>query len=172
MVENKDVVTFEDAESTNINFNQDKQTFKSIILSHLNNILKYASCEFRGGYWEERPVIVAGGSTTTDIYVEDSREKYSNAVEAFADALYPYFDKKMKDSEAECIKELERQHFLYTIEVEIEIGDKKYIDRQFKNPNQKHFYRESRVKISRVLFRALCDFLHRKKYLEVGTLED
>lgn len=170
MTDNKDITTFEDAESNNINFTQDKQTFRSIILSHLSNILRFASCEFRGGYWEERPLNIQGG--VVKVYVEDSRETYSNSIDAFADALYPYFDKKMRDAETECIKELDEAYKFYTVEVEIKIANETYVDRNFQTLDKRVSYRNERVKISRKLFRALCDFLHRKKYLEVGTLED
>lgn len=172
MADNKDITTFEDAENSNINFNQDKQTFRSIILSHLNNILRFASVEFRGGYWEDRPVMMGNINGTVKVYVEDSREVYSNAIEAFADALFPYFDKKMRDAEEVCIKELEQTYNFYTVEVELKIAEETYIDRNFKDLDNRTSYRHERVKINRKLFRALCDFLHRKKYLEVGTLED
>jgi hypothetical protein len=164
-----DGVAFEDAETNNNFISQDKVSFRSIILNHLNNILRYSSVEWRGGFYEERPMTAQGGVIRT--YIDDSREIYSNAVESLADCLYPYFDKKMKDAENECVKELKESYDIYSQEVELKVNDDKYVER-LMSKDKKAFYRDDRVKISRKLFRHLCDFLHRKKYLEVGSLSD
>lgn len=169
MNETKDVVNFEDAETSNNFVSQDKQTFRSIILSHLNNIMKFASVEFRGGFYEERPLSMQGGIIRT--YIPDSRAVYYNAVDCLADALHPYFDKKMKEAEEECIKEENKAYDICSKTIELKVGEDIYEGKRLFSA-MKEQYRDERVNISRKLFRALCDFLHRKKYLEVGTLED
>lgn len=77
--------TFEDAESYSFNNLKDKITFRDIILQHLRRISQFASVEFRGGYWEikETPISTGGFSATitNKIYIPDTREVYSNAVE-------------------------------------------------------------------------------------------
>ena len=45
-------------------------------------------------------------------------------------------------------------------------------DRVFDEVNDRVFYRTERVKINRKLFRDLCSFLYRRKYLELGKIED
>jgi len=179
---NQNETNFEDAESYSYSFNKDKLTFKDIILQHLKKISQFASVEFRGGYWEIKEVPFSSGSgvvhsISNKVYVPDSREVYSNAVECLADMLYPYFDEEMKKAEQKCKKELEEAYNSNTILVEPERADedeeqeKAYI-RKFKNQSDKLSYRSERVKINRKLFRALCSFLYRKKYLELGSIED
>ena len=140
---------FEDAENTSFNYMKDKISFRDIILQHLKKISQLSSVEFRGGYWETTPIILQGASTYTKKYVPDSREMYSNAVECFADMLCPYFDKEMKKAEEEAEEEL----------------------KGLENSSKEEHSHKKR-KINKKLFRALCSFLFRKKYLELGSIED
>ncbi len=142
---------FEDAESYSSNFMKDKVTFRDLILQHLKRISQLASVEFHGGYWNDKMVSVGGGSTMVKIYVPDSREVYSNAVECFADMLFPYFDKEIIEQEEKCVTAIEE-------------SKEKSKDRITLSKAK----RES----NRILFRALCSFLFRKKYLELGSIED
>jgi hypothetical protein len=139
--------------------------FKDIVLQHLKKIGTLASVELRGGYWEEKPVVSGGGIITTKTYVPDSREIYSNAVEYFADILYPHFDKEMKEVEEEAEALIEESYKHNTT------ADSKG-DRIFSSMDNKAIFRERRVLINRKLFRELCSFLYRRKYLELGTVED
>jgi len=175
MPENED--QFVDAESYSMNFNKDQLSFKFIVLQHLQRIGQYASVEFRGGFWEEKPHPNIQVNSTIQVYVPDTREVYSNAVEYLADILYPYFDKDMKKSEEEAQKELQKAFENNTIVIEKDREDKniqegKIVDRIFKKQEDKVFYRSERVKINRKLFRNLCSLLYRKKYLELGKIED
>src|SRR3990167_4292813 len=163
---------FEDAESYSPNFMKDKITFRDIILQHVRQISKVASVEFRGGYWQTNGYGQEPNGTPFEIkiYVPDSREIYSNSIACLADMLYPYFDAKMSKAEGEIEKQL------------AEISGDKTEQRDKGNKVQKkgaerlskgtEEYRGARVKIQRKLFRELCSFLYRKKYLELGTIED
>lgn len=135
---------FEDAESYNSYFGKERLTFKDIILQHLKRISQLSSVEFRGGYFAKKLIPMPSGVTlTSEEYVPDTREIYRNAVDVLADMLAPYFDKTMRESEEKFQKEEKSQ----------------------KDKNEL-------LKIKRKLFRELCCFLFRKKYLELGTLED
>ena len=171
---------FQDAENYSGSYGKDAISFKDIILNHLRRISVFASCEFRGGFWEVRLIPVNFGSGTTlknRNYIPDTREVYSNSVEVFADMLYPYFDKQMNAAESEAVAALKKCFVDKTILVEptqegdVEDEPQKSV-RTFKNRDDKLSYRDLRVKINRKLFRALCSFLHRKKYLEIGNVED
>jgi len=153
-------VQFEDAEGFTYG-GKDKVQFKDIVLEHLRKIGIFGSCEFTGGYWhtQERPVSIGSTTTvmTTKTYIPDTREQYSNAVEYMADILFPHFDEEM-------VKAEER------LKIEIEEAYEKYKD-ETKSSNRNAF-RGERVTICRKLFRELCSFLYRKKYLEMGSMSD
>lgn len=168
---------YEDAESYSQNYMKDKITFRDIILQHLKKISQYASVEFRGGYWEIKPSPKPSSNIEYKIYIPDTREVYSNAVECFADMLCPYFDQEMKDAEQQAIIEEKEIYKNNTITKQPDREDQnpeeatKY-ERIFKDVGDRISYRAERVKINRKLFRALCSFLYRKKYLELGSIED
>jgi hypothetical protein len=168
---------FEDAESYSYNFSKEKLSFKDIVLLHLKKIGDYASVEFRGGFWQPKIINVGQGQKITDhFYVPDSREIYSNAVEYFADILFPYFDQEMKEAFDKAENELNEAFNDHTIEKEQTREEETHNEakkhRVFGGDTFKVSYRNIRVEINRRLFRALCCFLYRKKYLELGTIQD
>ena len=145
MPEKKERV-FEDAEQIKYGF--DKQlTFKLIVLQHVKKIGEFASVEFRGGYFDEKTELVGGLPLTKKVYVPDTREVYNNAVDYLADLLFPRFDTEMRAA---------------FVDAEKKIGE----------ISKEQDYRHEKRKINRVLFRELCCFLFRKKYLEIGSAED
>lgn len=166
MGENDDV-RFEDAESYNPNYLKDKLSFRDIILNHLRKISQFSSVEFIGGYWEDKPVMSPNSNMAIKVYVPDTREIYSNAVECFADMLAPYFDKEMKRAEeqAEQEKEQARKEYKDTCKG---IRSKGEIPDIFIRVE----FRDIKRKINKKLFRSLCSFLYRKKYLELGEIQD
>ena len=172
-----DDTQFQDVDSYAGGFDKDKITFKLIVLMHLKQIGHYASCEFRGGYWEEKPHPNIHCNATIRTYVPDTREVYSNSVEYLADILYPYFDEEMSKAFKKAEEDTDKAYNDNTIvkqpdrEDESEEETEEY-ERKFKDLNDRISYRSERVKINRKLFRALCCFLFRKKYLELGTIED
>jgi hypothetical protein len=165
---------FEDAETYNPNFMKDKITFRDIVLQHLRKISQFASVEFRGGYWEEKEVPLGNMQTLTQrTYIPDTREVYSNAVECLADLIAPYFDAEMRKAEAKAEKDIDRALTDNTIEVEADREDETPEEaRHFKTLDDKISFRSERRRILRGLFRALCCFLYRNKYLELGSIED
>lgn len=151
---------FEDAEAYQYNFDRNKLTFKDIILMHLKKIGEFASVEFTGGYWEKRSKMIGGAVVENKYYVPDTREVYSNAVEYLADMLSPYFDTNISKAEGEANKAIQKAWKDSTSE------------EHFQSTKDKISYRAERRAINRKLFRALCCFLYRKKYLELGSIED
>ena len=141
-----------------------KLSFREIVLLHLKKIGIFASVEFRGGFWQDK--IINNGSVVIKekIYISDTREVYSNAVEYLADLLYPHYDKKMKAKEMEIEKEKENAFKDKTI-----IKDENEV---FKNQENKIFYRSKRMQINKKLFRELSAFLKRTNYLNIGSIDD
>jgi hypothetical protein len=174
MIEND--TQFEDAESYNYSFDKNKLTFKDIVLLHLKKMTEYASVEMRGGYWETRNRMQGQQIFTDKIYVPDTREIYSNAVEVLADLLSPYFDGDMSKAEEEAEKMMNKAYNSNTVLVEEDREDQNEKEgeeyRRFNSVKDKQSFRSERRKINRKLFRALCCFLYRKKYLEMGSIED
>jgi hypothetical protein len=142
----------------------------------LKKISQFASVEFRGGYWEERTVYSGSVSNTIRTYIPDTREVYSNAVECLADMLFPYFDKEMLREEEKCKKAIEQAFNDNSVLVEPDREDETEAEEKvysnFKHTSNKISYRSETRSINRRLFRALCSFLYRKKYLELGSIED
>jgi hypothetical protein len=168
---------FQDAENFTADFSKDQLTFKIIVLQHLKKIGEYASVELRGGFWEVRPNPNPQINSETKIYIPDTREVYSNAVEYFFDILFPHFDKEMKKAGEEAERSLKEVFEKTTVFVEkdredttAEEGEEQ--DRIFDKVENRVFYRTERVKVNRKLFRDLCSFLYRRKYLELGKIED
>lgn len=163
---------FEDAESYNLNYMKDKITFRDIILQHLRKITMYSSVEFRGGYWDEKSVITGSVTNVLRTYIPDTREVYSGSVECLADMLFPYFDDEMREAEEKAKKALKEAFNDKSVVVEIEREGETKEERTFKSVPDKLSFRTIKRSINRNLFRALCSFLFRKKYLELGSIED
>ena len=168
---------FEDAENYSQNFGNESLSFREIILQHLKKISQFASVEFRGGYWEIKPDTSPSSNSEFKVYVPDTREVYSNSVECLADMLFPYFDETMIADEKRCKEEDKKAYTDNTIikQLDKEEDSEEEIKtqrRKFKDMKGRVSYRSLRVRIVRELFRDLCSFLHRKKYLEVGNMED
>ena len=163
----KEETQFQDAEGFNPTYNN-TLTFKDIVLQHLKKIGQFASVELRGGYWEHRPNPNPNMNMPIKTYVPDTRDIYCNAIEYLADVLYPYFDEEMKTIEKKIKENIAKSLQVHTRTNEEE--ENEFLI--FKSSADAVSYSISRTKHSRTLFRALCSFLYRKKYLEVGTLED
>src|SRR3989344_7569886 len=69
-------------------------TFKQIVLTHINRCVVNGSVEWHGGYWQE-----TGSNPVTRIYVQNSRDVYSNSVKMLRALLKGYFDKEMKEAD-------------------------------------------------------------------------
>ncbi len=176
MEQENEKVKFIDAESFT-GKGDEKITFREIVLSHVKKISQLASVEFRGGYWEHRPNPNPQISTTVDVYVPDSREIYSNAVEYLFDILYPHFDKEMLKSGEMAEEVMEEAYDDNTIIKEEDREDKnskegEEADRKFGSMNNRMSYRKKRRIINRELFREICCFLKRKDYLQGQIFEE
>jgi len=164
---------FEDGENYS-SFRKEGMSFKDIVLLHTRKITQLSCVEFRGGYWNinEIPVSVREFTTykTNKIYVPDSREEYSNAVEVFADLLFPHFDSQMKEAEEKLNAEMNKAYAEYNVISEEEQTAEEQAEEEMSS--DKPTYRTVRRNICRKLFRELCSFLYRRKYLEIGQIED
>ena len=138
---------------------EEKTSFREIVLQHVKRITVISSKELRGGYNETKVT----GNLSHSIYVPDSREEYGNAVNCLADLLLPHFDKKMRIAESRTDKDFEKE--------------RSSLVKEFKEKETNYSDTKQRVSVAKLnsrrkLFRALMKFLHRKKYLELGSVEE
>ncbi len=74
----------------------DSLSIKEIILRQIRKIGDISCKEFTGGYWQKKPVKIGGGAVFTEVYHEDVREAYCNAVDFLIDIIYPMSDDDLK----------------------------------------------------------------------------
>lgn len=75
----------------------EESSIKQIVLSHIKRIGQICCKEFTGGYWQKKPVKTQGGIFFSEMYIEDTREEYCNAINFLTDIVYPLSDKKFKE---------------------------------------------------------------------------
>jgi len=174
-VDKNKMVEFQDADTQVSTYGKDGLTFKAIVLHQLQKIVNLQSREMRGGFWQTKTIPVGNGMVKAEkFYVADAREEYGGAVDALHDLLIPYFDVKLKELD----KILKSQLKILKEDVidASSIDETEVLDNEFyTDPKNKLIianYRFKKLNISRRMFQGLCCFLHRKKYLELGSIED
>jgi hypothetical protein len=76
---------------------EQKYSIKEIILRHIRKISDLCCQEFTGSYWEKKPIKTSSGIMFSEVYHDDKREAYCNAVDFLIDVVYPMSDKKLKE---------------------------------------------------------------------------
>jgi hypothetical protein len=142
---------FDEGEKYSGSYQKDQLSFREIILQHLKKITEFSSVEWKGGYWEQRIIPMGSGGMTQKVYVPDTRDIYSNAVEVFGDLLFPHYDEEMKTED----KRIQNK-----------------IDAITKEEKSLEQFKQDKRKIMRDLFRQISCFLKRRRYLELGEVGD
>lgn len=76
---------------------EQKFSIKEIILRHIRKISDLCCQEFTGSYWEKKPIKTSSGIIFSEVYHDDKRLAYCNAVDFLIDIVYPMGDKKLKE---------------------------------------------------------------------------
>ncbi len=162
---------YQDADSYMPGAKKEKLSFKDIILGHVKTIGSHSSVEFRGGFYLS---VLTKAGDERQIYIPDTRETFSNSVIYLHSLLHAHFDKEMTKVSNEFIKRKREYEDEFmkksTVEESVILGDVYY-----KTDGDKILleeFRQRKLKLCIILFRQLCDFLYRKKYLEVLPIED
>ena len=71
-------------------------SIKTIVLRHISKISELMCKELTGAYWSRKPIKTPSGILFTEVYHEDLREAYCNAVNFLIDILEPLGDKDFK----------------------------------------------------------------------------
>ena len=142
-------------------------SFKEIVMLQLRKVTQFANVEWHGGYYT---------STTTktgqekEIYIQDSREVFSNSVYILTLLLKPKFDTdmdtalknfntKLKERQDKFIKESSPDE-------EVILGESFYTTDEDKILLET--YRNKKLKLHLSLFSEISKQLARLKYMELG----
>ena len=86
-IEIKEEADFDNSTGTSI---------KDIILRQIRKVGDLVSRELTGSYWEKKPVRTADGVMFSEVYHDDRREAYCNAIDFLIDILYPLGDDEFR----------------------------------------------------------------------------
>ena len=106
-------VKFIDADAWQGSGKNDAITFRDIVMRQVAKISQNANCELRGGYCEERPVMVGQIGTTAKVYLPDTIEVFNNSVEFLFDLIFPYSDGELKRAGQRADQEIEEAQKIY-----------------------------------------------------------
>ncbi len=142
-------------------------TFKDIVMSQLRRVTQLSSTEFRGGYYT---LVPTKSGVDKEIYVQDSREVFSNATYALALLLKPKFDEKMNEAfETFNTKLKARQKDFMdasSVDEEVILGETFYDNE--KDKILLETYRNKKLRLHLSLFAEISKQLSRVNYMELG----
>jgi len=75
---------------------EEKLSIKEIVLRQIRKIGDISCKEFTGGYWEKKPIKTGSGIMFSEVYHDDVREAYCNAIDFLIDLIYPMGDDELK----------------------------------------------------------------------------
>ena len=142
-------------------------SFKDIVMSQLRRVTQLGSTEFRGGYYTSVPT---KSGVDKEIYVQDSREVFSNATYTLALLLKPKFDKIMTTSFNNFNTKLKKRQKDFmgasSVDEEIILGETFYTNE--KDKILLETYRNKKVRLHLSLFTEISKLLGRLNYMELS----
>lgn len=140
--------------------------FRDVVMNQFNKVTSFSNVEFRGGFYTKVPTKEGGEK---EIYVQDSREVFSNACFALALILQPKFNKGMiehfeefRDTKdkitEECIKAT-------SVEENVILGDSFYESQEDKIIIEE--YKTKKLLLHLKLFANISQELSRHGYFEM-----
>lgn len=155
-----------DSDNGSFNFQKPAQ-FKEVVLTHLKKIAEISCCEMRGGY---NLIVTDRNGSEREVYIEDSRERYSNAVLTLAHILLGKFDKIMEKKYQEfydSIETIKGEFINKCSHDEVEIMGEGFYENSQDKVLLEH-YKIKKLKIYQDLFAELSLLLGRLNYMEIG----
>ena len=139
---------------------------KEIVMRQFNKLCTLSNVEFRGGFYT-RAVDTLGKSS--DVYVPDSREVFSNGIYTLALILEPDFDKEMKEQWQKFHNDLKviQDNFMNKTEIkeEIILGDEYYTN--IKEKVALETYKVKKMSLYLGLFLQISKQLNRLQYYDL-----
>jgi len=81
-----------------IDYSDDKKiSMQEIVLRHIKKISDICCKEFTGGYWEKKPIRTPNGIMFSQVYHNDVREAYCNAIDFLMDIVYSASDETLQE---------------------------------------------------------------------------
>ena len=142
-------------------------SFKDIVMSQLRRVTQLGSTEYRGGYYTTVPT---KSGVDKEIYVQDSREVFSNAVYTLALLLKPKFKTDMNTAFDNFNTKLKARQKDFmgasSVEEEIILGETFYTDE--KDKILLETYRNKKLRLHLSLFAEIAKELGRLNYMELS----
>lgn len=142
-------------------------SFQDIVMIQLRKVTNLANVEFRGGFYTSVPT---RDGMEKEIYVQDSREVFGNALYILALLTEPKFDKKMKEKfklYEEKMEDIEEEFInKSSVQEEVILGELFYESTEDKILLET--YRNKKLTLNLKLFKHLSRFLERKAYFHFG----
>lgn len=140
-------------------------SFKDIVMAQLHKINQLSNVEFRGGFYT---IFITKTGEEKEIYVQDTREAYSNAVFQFSMLMQPKYDeemhKKFKLFEDK-LKLLEVDFLeISTVDDEVVLGEIYYTTKEDKVALET--YKVKKLRLYQRLFLHLSRLLAKQNYME------
>lgn len=139
---------------------EQKLSFREIVLGHLKKILELSCNEFRGGFY----TTTHSRGTSSEEYVPDSRKQYIQAIESLHDVLIPHFDKEMGEKSKEHNEEVKEK--LKEAKESFNKMD------EYKQPQWGNYWSAIKIDFVRGLFQELNYLLKRIDYLKKAIFEE
>jgi hypothetical protein len=160
---NKNEPTYIDSETWQ--GGMDKFSFRLMVLWYVHKIGDLAAREFRGGFYMQ---VETKAGQLKEVYVEDTRETYSNAVQFLHNLLEPHFDNRMKIMANKFMKLVENNEKEFidksVPEEDVILGENFYTEQKDKVLLEQ--YKQKKAKLYIRYFMHISRFLHRLNYLE------
>lgn len=141
-------------------------SFKDIVMWQLHQVTRFCNVEFRGGFYTNVETKDGGEK---EIYVQDTRDVFGNAIFALTLLLQPRFDKQMKEDFLEYRTKLKK--------IETEFLEKSSVDEEvilgeafYENDKDKIYletYKNKRLVLNQRLYARISDLLARLQYMDV-----
>lgn len=141
-------------------------SFREIVMNQFARCVQLCNVEFRGGFYTKVPL--KDGQEKL-IYIQDTREMFSNAVYGLAMIMQPKFDESMRQAWTKCrglLKNIQKEFIIASSpEEEVILGDNFYIEK--KDKILLETYKNKKLEIFMALFTKLSNQLSRKNYMEI-----
>lgn len=142
-------------------------SFKEIVMAQLRKVTQLANVEWHGGYYTST---LTKSGKDKEIYIQDSREVFSNGVYILTLLLKPKFDKEMNTALTNFNTKLKKRQEEFikasSEEEEVILGESFYTED--KDKILLETYRNKKLKLHLSLFSEISKQLARLKYMELG----
>ncbi len=142
-------------------------SFKEIVMSQLRKVTQLANVEWHGGYYTST---TTKSSQEKEIYIQDTREVFSNGVYILTLLLKPKFDTEMNTALTNFNAKLKKRQDEFIKkskpDEEVILGEIFYKEEEDKILLET--YRNKKLRLHLALFSEISKQLARLKYMELG----